>query len=53
VHRAIGEQGEDGGADITATRPATAAATAAGTTEATHAHVLLPISTTWMTRMSV
>jgi hypothetical protein len=52
VHRAIGEQGEDGGADITATRPRPTA-TSTGTTEATRAHELLPIPTTWMTRMPV
>jgi hypothetical protein len=52
VHRAIGEQGEDGGADITAARPRPTAAPT-WTTEATRAHELLAISTTWMTRMSV
>jgi hypothetical protein len=51
VHWALGEQREDGGADIAAARPR-AASTAAGA-EAAAARELLAPATSRMTRMAV
>jgi hypothetical protein len=49
VHRAIGEQGEDGGADVTAARPWPTSA--AARTEATIARELLSATAPGMARM--
>jgi hypothetical protein len=54
MHGAVGEQGEDGGADITAARPRPAS-TSAGATETAHARELevLPAATTLVARMTM
>jgi hypothetical protein len=52
VHRAIGEQGEDGGADVTAARPWPTSA-AAGTEATVARELLAAASVPGMTRMSV
>ncbi|HEX4730899.1 MAG TPA: hypothetical protein VH299_06495 [Solirubrobacterales bacterium] len=53
MHRAIGEQGEDGGANVTAARPwAPSTATGAGT-EAATASELLAVASSRMAWMSV
>jgi hypothetical protein len=44
VHGALGEQGEDGGANVTATSPWAASTTAAAVTEAATARELLAIA---------
>jgi hypothetical protein len=51
VHGALGQQGEDGGADIAATRPRPASTTAAA--EAATARELLTAPAPGMTWMSV
>jgi len=54
VHGAVGEQGEDGGADITAARPRPTSASA-GASEPAHPRELdvLPAVTTLVTRMTM
>jgi hypothetical protein len=51
VHGAVGEQGEDGGADVTAARPRPASTTASA--EAAAARELLAATAPGMARMAM